>query len=74
VNARALATLLHHLLRQEDIVRDVYQYPIDEIRAFEAVLQTFSNEDLLTRQDGLLVQISDGSQFRVTVVKTRDGR
>jgi hypothetical protein len=56
VNARGFTTLLRQLLSNHYMVQDVYQYP---------------NEDLLTRQEGLLVQLMDGSEFRITVVQTK---
>ena len=46
------------------------EFPTDVDRAISCV-RTFADADILTRDSGVVVTAADGSEFQVTIVRSR---
>lgn len=75
MNERDLTGLFQLLLDGVGQCQDGDELPVDEIdcesRLAGCRAQTFEDVGLLTRNDGIVLSLADGSEFQITVVRSR---
>lgn len=70
-----IAELLKTLLEETGRCRDGEDLPVDEIdvdsRLCRYRTDTFEERGILTSNDGIVLSLADGSEFQITIVRSR---